>query len=604
MAYTSFIWPLICSAIILIGIALYVQRFYEVPAARPFGLLMWLASLWVLIYAASLLIVSFPIKVFTTELLSVPQVLIPPTILVLVLEYTDHTAWLTRRRMVYLLIIPLITILASLTGTAHDLMRHNFQLDTASSVQVLLFEHGPLYWFYFAYGYVLIMVCIWLLIESLHTQTLYFRNTIFIIAGILVPMLFSVLFDLGITPIEGYDLTPSLFIVTGMLYIWALIQFHMFNALPVTLTAVLENMNDPVIVLDAYGHITSFNHTAQELKGLKDGLLIGKTPRDLPHEWAKLFTRYLNASGVKEQMDIDLDGECFTYDITVSLIKNNLQQIIGRVFLLHNITSSKLIEAELRSSQQMLQSVLENFPGLIFWKNRESAYLGCNKAFAISSGHLDPANIIGKTDCELDYSPADADRYRAEDLEVMESGRSLLGIVTMHDNRDGSISWLSTSKVPLFNTRGEIFGMIGTTQDITERKQSEEEVRHLNATLEKRVLERTRQLEIVNNELAATSYSIAHDLKTPLRAMDGFSQILLEEYHDRLDTEGRDYLERIRKAAHRMGQLSDDLLKLLSITNSDLVLDKIDLSEMALDIMNRLQASWPKRKVTFLHPDR
>jgi PAS domain S-box-containing protein len=603
MTYTPFLWPLLCSAVILIGIASYAQRFQDVTAARPFGILMWLASSWVLIYAISLTVVSFPVKVFATELLSVPQVLIPPIMLALVLEYTDHSTWLTRKRTAYLLIIPLIIILFSVTGSFHTLMRYDFQLDVSGPLPVLVFERGPLYWLYFAYGYGLILACAWLLIESLHTQFLYFGNTLFIIIGILVPLVSSILFDLGISPIHGYDVTPSLFIITGLLYIWALIQFRMFNILPVTLAAIMDNMEDPVIVLDSRGYIANFNHAAQELHGMKTRLVIGKTTPGLSPEWAQLFARYLNTPAVKGQVDVDCEGERCTYDLTVSIIQNNLKQIIGRVFLLHNITANKRIEDELRNSQQLLKSVLDNFPGLIFWKNRESVFMGCNKAFAISSGHSLPENVIGKTDYELGYSKSSADKYRAEDLKVMENGESLLSIVVAHENPDGSISWLSTSKVPLYNSRGEIFGMIGTTQDITERKQTEEEVRQLNATLERRVQERTQQLELVNNELAATSYSIAHDLKTPLRALDGFSHILLEEYHEKLDAEGVDFLERIRKAAHHMGQLSDDLLKLLSVTNSELALDRVDLCQPASDIINQLQASFPKRKVEFLQPN-
>jgi PAS domain S-box-containing protein len=604
MEFSIYIWPLVCAAVIMYGINLYVQRFKELPAARPFALLAGLACLWAVIYAFHLAVISISLKIISAELLSLPQVFIPTVMLALILEYTGFPQWLNRKRLVLILVIPVITLLFSLTGTYHNLMRYHFSLDLSGPLPLLQFDRGPLYWCFFIYGYTLIAICSWLLIRSLRSRFLQPGNTACIMAGILIPMVSSLLFDLGITPIPGYDPTPSLFIVTGILYLWALIHYRLFTALPITLSSVLNNVGDPIIVLDIYGHITNFNSAALQLEGLKNTLVIGKRVDELPQKWAQLLTPYLDKRAAKEEVNIknEEDERC-TYELTVSTITNNLELVVGQIFLLHNITASKKSEEALRSSQQMLQSVLDNFPGMVFWKNRQYAYMGCNKAFALSSSRNEAANIIGKTDHQLGYPQAAADKYRAEDLQVLQSGIPILGMVTSHHNPDGSVNWLSTSKVPLVNAQGEIFGIIGISQDITQRKQAEEEVLQLNTNLEKRVQERTQQLEMLNKELASTSYSIAHDLKTPLRALDGFSHILLEEYNDQLDAEGKYYLERIRKATHRMGQLSDDLLKLLSITRSQVNLAPVDLSETAAEIIRRMQAAAPQRKLEFIHPE-
>ena len=129
------------------------------------------------------------------------------------------------------------------------------------------------------------------------------------------------------------------------------------------------------------------------------------------------------------------------------------------------------------------------------------------------------------------------------------------------------------------------------------------ELRRVNVMLEERVRERTSQLELANQELANISYSMAHSIKTPLRALDGFSYILLEEYNQVLDEAGKKYLNRIRKASHQMWQVTDDLIKLLSITYGDIRLKHIDLSAMAQETMHTLQKLMPERRLEFICPD-
>ena len=132
-----------------------------------------------------------------------------------------------------------------------------------------------------------------------------------------------------------------------------------------------------------------------------------------------------------------------------------------------------------------------------------------------------------------------------------------------------------------------------------ERKRAEGEVRALAAELEQRVIQRTAELAGANAELEAFAYSVSHDLRAPLRSMDGFSQAVLEDYADRLDAEGRDYLGRIRRSSQRMAQLIDDILSLSRVSRAELDRREVDLSKLAQAIAAELQQAEPARQVSF-----
>ena len=134
-------------------------------------------------------------------------------------------------------------------------------------------------------------------------------------------------------------------------------------------------------------------------------------------------------------------------------------------------------QAETLKTGELLQAIIERAPIRVFWKDRESRFLGCNSLFAQDAGYTQPAQLIGKSDFEMAWKDQ-AGLYRADDRKVMASGMAQLNYEEPQSSPDGRIHWLRTSKVPLSDPKsGEIIGVLGLYEDITERKRAEEELR-------------------------------------------------------------------------------------------------------------------------------
>jgi PAS domain S-box-containing protein len=250
-----------------------------------------------------------------------------------------------------------------------------------------------------------------------------------------------------------------------------------------------------------------------------------------------------------------------------------------------DITEQKKATDALKQSEEMFRLIVSNIKDYaIIVLDREGHVISWNGGAQRIKGYA-AEEILGKHFCVF-YSPEDIalGKPTTELKSAREEGR-------FEDNswrirKDGSRFWANVVVTPLRDDTGRLRGFVKITRDVTEKRKAEQEI-----------IQRSLELEAANKELETFSYSVSHDLRAPLRGIDGFSQALQEDYQQQLDSTGKDYLQRICTATKRMGELIDDLLNLARVARAEIYRERIDLSKLADEVAREFQSQEPGRSV-------
>ena len=267
------------------------------------------------------------------------------------------------------------------------------------------------------------------------------------------------------------------------------------------------------------------------------------------------------------------------------------RRVVGLRGTALDITERKAVELALKQ----FKATLDQTRDCVFMFYPDSL-----RFFYVNQGAIDQVGYTAEemyAMTPLDIKPEYDERRLRELFQPLKTGeKRSVTFETVHRRKDGSDVPVEIL-VQHIGPTGESARFIAVVRDVTDRKRAEDEVRRLNTQLEQRVAERTAQLEATNRELEAFGYSVSHDLRAPLRGIDGFSQALLEEYADRLDETGVEYLTRVREGTKRMGALIDDMMRLSRGARGELRLERVDLSAVARQVVSELAEADPARQV-------
>lgn len=309
------------------------------------------------------------------------------------------------------------------------------------------------------------------------------------------------------------------------------------------LAAVVESSNDGIILDWNKGAQEIYGYSAEEMTGKSIQFLAPKEKADEP---ITLNNKMKLGEPVKgyETVRVRKGGALIDVSITLSPIRDPSGQMIGAAIFVRNITERKRVEQQIRDQEELLRNVLSHIPHSVFWKDRNSVYLGCNENFAKDAGVPRPEDIVGKTDFDLAWKKEETEFYRKCDREVMDKGEPLVNVEEAQLQADGRQAIILTSKVPLRDSLGKVFGILGMYIDITETKNLEDHIQQI------------QKMEAIGN-LAG---GIAHDFNNILQVI-GSCCHFLQGLPD-VAGQARSDLGEIKDAVDRASNLTKQLLAL------------------------------------------
>jgi PAS domain S-box-containing protein len=296
-----------------------------------------------------------------------------------------------------------------------------------------------------------------------------------------------------------------------------------------------------------------------------------------------------------EKRYLKKDGSSVWVHSTVSMVRSAAGQATHIISVTEDITERRAIEDKLRQSEALLRIagrtariggwILELPTRHIVWSDEVCKIHG-----------VAPGTTPSLEESLAVYPPPQRARIEAAVQACMSSGTPFDEELEMV-LASGRQVWVRVIGEALRDDQGRVLRLHGSAQDITERKQAQQSILRLNAELEERVRQRTSQLESVNRELEAFSYSVSHDLRSPLNTIDGFSQLMERMSLDKVGDQGRHYLSRIRAGTRQMGELIEGLLSLAKLSRDPLRAATVDLAQMARQVIQGCREREPLRRV-------
>jgi PAS domain S-box-containing protein len=373
------------------------------------------------------------------------------------------------------------------------------------------------------------------------------------------------------------------------------------------LAAIIENADAHIYSLDREFRFITFNSVIRDSMRAYYGIEI--KPGDKVYgflekidpaealEWQRVYTEALSGYPVRFVKDYSRPGLPYYLNFSINPIFEN-GSIIGLSCFARDITEIKNTQKQLEKANRELTNIFNNIDNVIYSVDMKSFKLvnissACERIYGYKPEEFYEDQELWNKLIHPDDMP-----IIQEQLALLQSGKDVHNqyrVITAN----GSILWIENSVIPTIGEDGRLERLDGISRDITERKRAEDKIIELNENLEKRILERTAALNDAIKELEAFNYTVSHDLQSPLRVISGFSKIILDDYGDKMDDTGRQYLNYISENTVKMSQLIKDLLAFARVGEVALTRQQTEMRPIVDAIITQAKMETPDLAAVF-----
>jgi len=465
-----------------------------------------------------------------------------------------------------------------------------------------------MYWMYS--NTLLLLGTVFILQSFNRTKGLFRRQNIILLIAVLTPWFGNVLYVSGSSPIPNLDITPFAFTISVVVFAWGIFSFKLVNLAPVARDLVVEKMPDGMIVLDAQGNIVDINPALQKALGLSASQAIGQRARDLFSAWPSLVERYANTLEAQDEIVLGEGESQIWYELRMSPLLDSHDRLLGRVVTVRNITEKKRTEEALRLSEEKYRKIYENVADVIYETDNQGHLTSISPSIEKRGGYQ-PEELIGRNVTVFFVFP---EQYAELDALMIENG-SVNDFEALLRKEDGTNIFVSITAHILFDANGQGVATEGVLRDITERKQAEENIRQMNVELERRVIERTSELEqalekeqgmrnqlVQADKLAVLGKMvsvIAHEINNPIQTVKNTFYLLEDQI-----IPGSPAAEYLKMASIEANRISDLVAQLRGIyASGSKTISRVNVLELLVEVHNLLIPQLKKNQVEWCQVD-
>lgn len=636
----------------MIFLSLLMWRRRDVPGAVQFSYAMCALVIWSLSVIATHLSSSLPAKVFWTNVQYIGITLAPLFWLLFVLKYTGYHSVLTKRTYALLSVHPVLTQVAVWSNPYHGLFRERVWLDTSGVVPMLGNTLGPLFWVHAVYTYVLMALTLYFLVRShFSAPRVYRQQGWMLLFASAIPWLANVVTLAQPAPLSYLDLTPFAFSVSCMAITWGLTRYGLLDLAPAAREAVMESMTTGVIVLDCLDRVVDINPAAEGMLSIPSERILGQSFSELLPQYSYIVSRLRGVGQAHDEVTVGEGLKRKIYDLHVSPLRDARAGVVGHLVNMQDVTQRKRAELTLSRYADRLRILYEIDQAILAAKSAETIamavldqihfLLPCKRASVVA---LDKARcrrmLAARGTGDLlpesapwveSLSPEDLGGFEVRCVNGVASGvdaseldrrlfdegvRSYLVVPLMaHEMLVGTLNLEHTSTSVYTAEHLDVAAQIATSlavalesvrlysaaqQELTERKLAEAALRESETILR----QKADDLAARNAELDAFAHTVAHDLKTPLALLMGYTSFMEAEDVIRQPEDTALCVRAIGQSARKMSSIIDELLLLASVRKvDDVERTPLDMEAIVRDVLQRLADLVESRNVEIVLPD-